>query len=145
MSGKAGQRCQERTQLSARIVTAGDEVHVILGGHRPAIIGSTNPVGELQQAGVEMVISMFVVLGTLLRRKMSGNKGEKDEALACEQLKAAGLDMERLNGRVPITQLSDLDGNYANSKHGPKLTHESPSVSLNKSSATLDCWRCCIR
>ena len=52
VSGKAGQRCQERTQLSARTVTAGDEVHVIPGGHRPAIIGSTNPAGELQLAGV---------------------------------------------------------------------------------------------
>ena len=45
MSGK-------NAQLSARNVTAGDEVRVIPGGHRPAIIGSTNPVGELQRTGV---------------------------------------------------------------------------------------------
>jgi len=42
----------KNAQLSARTVTAGHEVHVILGGHRPAIIGSINPVGELQQTGV---------------------------------------------------------------------------------------------
>ena len=45
MSGK-------NAQLSARIVTAGDEVHVILDGHRPAVTGSINLVGELQQTGV---------------------------------------------------------------------------------------------
>ena len=45
MSGK-------NAQLSANTVTAGDEVHVIPGGHRPAIVGSVNPVGDLQRTGV---------------------------------------------------------------------------------------------
>ena len=58
---------------------------------------------------------MFV-LGALLRRKVSGNRGAGwAHSPDCREPEAAGPDMEKLNGRTPThSRLSDLDANYAN-------------------------------
>ena len=98
MSGK-------NAQLSARTVTAGDEVRVIPGGHRPAIIGSINPVSELQQTG------MGDGRTHVCARGLAPKESEREQGSRL----GAGPDMEKLNGRTPThSRLSDLDANYAN-------------------------------
>ena len=119
MSGK-------NAQLSARTVTAGDEVRVIPGGHRPAIIGSINPVGELQQTGMG-----------------DGRTHVCARGLAPKESERAGWAQDQtwrsltvVHPRIPGSQILMLI---------TPTMHKSPSVSfLNKGSATLDCWRCCI-
>ena len=98
-------------------VTAGDEVHVIPGEHRPAIIDSINPVGELPQTGVGDGRTHVCARGLAPKEseREQGSRLGRTRQTASERLRPQDQTWRSLTvvHHHPHSRLSDLDANYA--------------------------------